>query len=143
LTSDAADLAASNFTDLASSVRIRRLVDAYEPDDTCGQASELRADGTAQHRTFHSGNSADWASLYAVAGTTYTVRTLNLGPLADTMLTLYRADCATQIGFDDDGGGGRASQIVWTADSTGWIYIQVRSFNDATGPGRFYDLQRE
>jgi hypothetical protein len=48
-----------------------------------------------------------------------------------------------RLDLDDDGGGGRASQIAWTADSTGWIYIQVRSFNDVAGPGHFYDLQRQ
>lgn len=140
LTSNQSDLSTSGFDEIASSLRIRPLVDGHEPDDACMQASELGTDSSLQHHTFHTGNGSDWTTFYATSGFTYTIRTLNLGPYADTTLTLYRSDCTTQIAYNDDSEG-LASQIEWLADTTGPVYIEVASWGGYTGPGRFYDLQ--
>ena len=141
LSSSRSDLGGASFDNMASSVRVRPRIDAFEVDDVCSSASTLSTDGTTQRHTFDAADPADWATFQAVAGYTYTIHTLNLGPIADTMLRLYRSDCTTQIAFDDDGGEGLASLISWPADETGPVAVKVLSYAGRKGPGHFYDLR--
>lgn len=141
LDSSFSDLSAASFDNSVSSLRIRPLIDPSEPDDVCGNGSVLRIDGSLHRHTVHTGDVADWSALSVAEGITYTIRTTNLGPYADTVLRLYRDDCITQIAWDDDGGSGLGSQIVWLADTSGWVYVKVEPFGGDTGTGHFYDLQ--
>jgi PKD repeat protein len=140
LTASQPDLSASAFDDLASSLRVRPLVDRFEPDDTCTQAFTVTFDGSQLQHTCHNGDAADWVAFYAVDAYTYTIATLNVGPLAETTLTLYRDDCSTQIAYGY-GGEGLDSLIIWPADASGWVYVKAQQFDGSSGPGRFYDVE--
>jgi hypothetical protein len=47
--------------------------DAYEPDDSCTEASSLLSDGTMQAHTFHAAGDVDWARFEVISGTEYLV----------------------------------------------------------------------
>lgn len=59
------------------------------------------------------------------------------GPQLDSYLRLHAANGA-QVAFDDDGGGGFNSRILFTAPEPGHYYVAAGSYNDS-GSG-LYDL---
>ena len=69
----------------------------------------------------------DAYSFTAFAGVTYVIET-TLGGLPDTTLTLYGTDGDTLIAFDDDGGNGLASRIVWTPSADGVYFLEVAAY---------------
>ncbi len=107
--------------------------DAFEPDNTAATARPITIDGAAQAHNFHAATDVDWVSFDAVADTTYTLWTFNLGAGADTVLDLYTDDGITRIAYDDDSGTGLASRIVWTPDATASYRLRVRPFGSSGG----------
>src|SRR5437867_3678589 len=99
--------------------------DAGEPDDICVASLGVLHGGQTVGRSFCD-DASDWTRLNACAGRTYTIRTLNLGAQADTVVELYGPDCATLLASDDNGGGGRASMLTWTAPADGVFHLKVR-----------------
>lgn len=75
---------------------------------------------------------ADWFSLPVELGATYSFST-QLESIDDTTLSLVGTDGDTELRFNDDHGGERASRIVWTADVDGVVYLQVRGFDNQVG----------
>ena len=66
------------------------LSDAYEPDDTCGEASAISTDGVEQMHTFHDQGDEDWVVFQATAGITYVIQIREpTTPTADVVVTLY------------------------------------------------------
>ncbi len=117
------------------------LPDAYEPDDTCAQARAISANATAQTHDFHATSDVDWVRFDATIGNRYTIETSNLGSNGDTIMALYRSDCTTLIGLDDDSGPGVGSRIVWDADANAPLYAKVYPFSvDRTGLNSNYDI---
>ncbi|MDI7277265.1 MAG: PA14 domain-containing protein, partial [Anaerolineae bacterium] len=116
--------------------------DAYEPDDGSAQARLIGVNGAPQvdHRFCVAGDQ-DWVKFAATAGRVYTVTTLNLGAQCDTVIHLLDQDGATQIIQDDDGGGGLASRIVWTANWSGYYFVKARHYSSsAYGLDTDYDI---
>jgi len=111
--------------------------DAYEPDDTFGDASSITVNGPAQHHTFHEDGDVDWAQFVVTAGSVYTITTSNLGANNDTVLELYDTDGTTELASNDDcPGSGLASCINnWTAPSTDSYFIKVRRHLNGAGGG--------
>jgi len=106
--------------------------DAYEPDDTMAQARSFTVNGAGQDHNFHSATDVDWMVFTAVSGSTYTIYTYNLGYEADTVLELYDSS-GTLLAYNDDGGSGWASRIVWTAPSNGSFFVKSRPFGSTGG----------
>jgi hypothetical protein len=116
--------------------------DAYEPDNSCAQARLFTVNGAPQPHTFHVDTDEDWVGFMAVAGRRYAIETFDLGPIADTYMYLYRADCTTIIEEDDDDGPDFGSRIEWDADSTDMFFVRVRPYSAAkTGAGSEYYLR--
>ncbi|HAR98653.1 MAG TPA: hypothetical protein DCS11_07150 [Syntrophus sp. (in: bacteria)] len=113
--------------------------DPYEPDNSCIRATAFLAGGETQSRNFCA-DAWDWIDFQACAGRSYTIATSNLGPSCDTLLELYAADCSTLLASDDNGGGGLASKIDWTAPGSGTYHIRVTSVGGSTGDDQEYDL---
>ena len=109
--------------------------DAFEPDDTAGQAKDIPTDGSRQDHTFHVGGDVDWLAFVAEIGKTYVIETF-VGD-ADTYLYLYDTDATTVIAENDDGGAGTASRIQWACGTGGTYYLKVRHYNEATGTGSY------
>jgi hypothetical protein len=69
----------------------------------------------------------------AQPGTTYLIRTVNLSPDADTVLTLWGSAGNLLAKNDDATPGGRSSAIVWTAPTAGDYYVMVTGYTPAYG----------
>lgn len=117
--------------------------DAYESDNTFADAQSITLGGTQRHN-FDSLSDQDRVKFAAQGGATYTIRTSDLGPSADTYLYLYDTDGSTLLAANDDYGGSLASRIEWTSPMTGTYYVLVKHWNPTVaGCGTGYDLTLE
>lgn len=116
--------------------------DAWEPDDTMGDASTL-VPGAPQVHNLHRSGDMDYVSFEATRGYTYTVETAELGDDLDTRIFLY--DCQGRLLAQDDDGRARqeawASRLVWTAEHTCAHYVMVHDLDDDAGPATSYEVR--
>lgn len=110
--------------------------DNYENDDTPASSNELLPDVSQDHTIHRMENvedsNPDWYHFDVTVGNTYTITTSSWSSFSvdcDTEIHLYRDD-TTLIAEDDDGGTDDFSQIVWTADTTGTVYLLVNEDNN-------------
>jgi Cys-rich repeat protein len=109
--------------------------DAFEQDDVRDQRRPIALGEVQAHA--HCADE-DWVAFVAEAGREYRIDTSDLVGGADTVVELYAADGVTLLAQDDDGGGGRASRIVYTPEAAGELSVRVRSYNDLYGGARAY-----
>ncbi len=102
------------------------------PDDHGNDAAAATpvAVGSTTAGTIDSGGDRDWFAFNAAAGRSYVLRT-TLDTLPDSVLSLYASDGATLLAWDDDGGGGYASRVAWTAPASGTYFVEVRAYGGA------------
>jgi len=105
--------------------------DEYEPDNTLEQANQLTLDVPQTHNVHLEGD-PDWLLLQVEKGSTYVLETLDLGAGIDTIIYLYDEGGDELVHNDDSGEDGVGSRIIWTADSTGVLYVMVRDYWDDT-----------
>jgi serralysin len=79
----------------------------------------------------------DWIAVTLTGGTSYEIEMMGAdsgtGTLSDPYLRLYNS-AGSQVAFNDDGGMGRDSRMVFTPVSSGTFYISARAWSDgATG----------
>src|SRR5262245_35964126 len=98
--------------------------DAHEPDDACATSPTILLSGAPLTGDFCD-DASDWTRFNACAGRRYVVQTSGLGASVDTVLELYGGDCSTLIVSDDDGNGGGASRLAWTAPADGTYHVRV------------------
>lgn len=116
--------------------------DTFENDDAVSTAQTIPVDGLAQTHTICPAGDADWGSFRAIADTTYTLETSNLGNHADTLLCLYDATGSQLIRCDDDGGPGLGSRLVWKAPDNGVYTVKTdHQQPNQAGPATQYDLR--
>ncbi|MEM6702000.1 MAG: PPC domain-containing protein [Acidobacteriota bacterium] len=113
--------------------------DAFEPDNSSGQASLIEDGDTQAHKICPAGDE-DWVTFSFAASSSVTLETS--GNSGDTRLTLYDSGLQ-QIDFDDDGGTDLFSRIERSCGSNplaaGTYYARVDEFgNDEEIAG--YDL---
>ena len=78
----------------------------------------------------------DWYRFSATSGTSCTIEIHphSNGNTMDTIMYLYDRDGVTQLAYDDDGGVGNLSKIVWICNLSGTYFIKVMDFgNNETG----------
>jgi hypothetical protein len=117
--------------------------DHYEPDNSLADSKVIRPDELPQRHNLHVAGDVDYVKLAATDKVTYTVRTLNLAPNTDTVLTLYDTDGVTILERnDDDPDNAPASRISWRFARLGTYFVKVQSFNSNVGDCSLaYDLQ--
>jgi len=113
--------------------------DAHEPDDACLAASSVLHGAESQSGNFCD-DGDDWIAFNACASRTYTIETGHLGAAADTVVEVYLPDCTTLFASNDDGAGGRASRVVFTAPLDGIYRIRVLQADGTSGDDRTYDV---
>ncbi len=115
--------------------------DSFEEDNSAAAASLALPAGPEQVHDFCPAGDLDWTRFQATQGQLYVMETFELGDDADTVLCLFDTDSTTQIACDDDGGGGLASRLRWTAPSAGNYYLRVQNHSGAvSGPTTSYRL---
>jgi G:T-mismatch repair DNA endonuclease (very short patch repair protein) len=109
--------------------------DAYEDDDILADAVPLAIDAVQTHNLCDE----DWMRFSVVGGAHYQVATSNLSTGTDTVLELW--DSSSMITSDDNGGGGLASLLDWTASANGVVYVRLTVQGDAYEAGKQCDIQ--
>jgi hypothetical protein len=118
------------------------LADAYEPDDAYTTARPYVG---IQSHTFHDYYDVDWITFTVTAddvGTLHTLKTVNLGLNANTMLYLYDTDGTTLL-ESDTSYQPKASEIAWTPPAMGTYYVKVEPYSqwgDTVDCGSTYDF---
>jgi hypothetical protein len=112
---------------------------ATEPDDGAGRARSIAVWSTAR-RAFCLAGDQDWVSFATVAGKRYRIETHNLAASVDTVLDLYQPNGTKLIASDDNGNGGRASRIEFSATSTGPYLVKARDRTGDSSRSSTYDL---
>jgi len=123
--------------------------DAYEPDNDYTTATTVTVPSLTSH-SFHDADDKDWVVFSGTAGTTYTIKTMNLAisgtKYVDTKLVFYWWDGSDLVHLathDDDGDEPFADKIVWPITTTGWYYVNVGHVEGSwsfSGCGATYDL---
>jgi len=108
----------------AKSNLVATTVTIIQPDDYANTAAgaTLISVGSSQTGKLNYAGDVDYFRFGAVAGTTYVIDARHQS-LAGSELTLYGGSGATQLAEDSSTSG---SKIVWTASSTGTVYLAVR-----------------
>ncbi len=116
--------------------------DPWEPDDTLGDATEVRMSASQSH-DLHTLGDRDYVRFEATRGHVYTIETANLGPEIDTSILLFDAE-GKLLAHNDDARALEepwASRLVWTAEKTNTLYVMIRDVgDDDAGPGTSYDV---
>ena len=101
----------------------------------------IEVDGPAQRHHFFPKGDHDWVRFEALRGVTYRIETANLATESDTVLKLFHSDGSTLLAYDDDGGEGLASRIIWQCPAEGTYCVQVSHYSESvSGPDTAYDL---
>ncbi len=113
-----------------------------DPPDTCpGYEAQV---GQSYRQNFDHENDNDWYAFDVVSGHTYALETSDLGPDADTILSLYGSDCETMLAENDDcvpNEPASGSCIQWTATETGSLAVLVENYEwDLIGDGTGYTI---
>ncbi|MFH1632506.1 MAG: peptidoglycan DD-metalloendopeptidase family protein [Chloroflexota bacterium] len=99
--------------------------DTLEPNDNYDGASVVQTDGTLVSNLFDIAQDEDWFKFDATAGTEYAIQTTNLTAGVDTALEIYDTNGVTLLASDNNGGGGKASRLVWQAPQSGTYFLRV------------------
>jgi subtilisin family serine protease len=103
------------------------------PADDYGNTAATAATIAASSTTagaIEIGGDVDWFKFQAVAGKSY-VFTIALGTLSDSLLYLYDTNGAKQLALNDDYTTGGASQIAWTAPTSGVYYLAAAGYGSS------------
>jgi hypothetical protein len=108
-------------------------VDNSEPDDEPNAAGWLSA-GVPQTRNLGGPAEQDWMAINLAAGRSFTVRTTDLGPGADTVVEIYQSNPFGRVAFNDDPSSlslaGQASAVTVSAAR---YFALVRHANPGAG----------
>ncbi len=108
--------------DISVTLRAPIGLDEYEPDNSVSIAKPIGIGATQTHTLdSYNGDTEDWISFTAEAGSMYTIKTANLrdGNSYYTILQLYDAG-NNQIAY-----GNTWSSIIWMPESSGTYYVRV------------------
>lgn len=89
-----------------------------------GDLTPLTTGNTQQANCAHAG---EYFTVQVCSGTSYTFSTCGDNDF-DTQLTLYTPGGVTALAFNDDGGCGLQSQIIWTSTFTGTVWILLDQY---------------
>ncbi|MEM7129113.1 MAG: pre-peptidase C-terminal domain-containing protein [Chloroflexota bacterium] len=115
--------------------------DAQEPDNSRSTAQPIVAGGTLHNHDICPAGDEDWYVFDGTANTDYVIETTNVGPEADTVISLHDAN-GNLIAQNDDYAPGIGSRLGHRVTSAGKYYVKVRLYNPSTfGSGTEYSLK--
>ncbi|MBI5046845.1 S8 family serine peptidase, partial [Candidatus Micrarchaeota archaeon] len=114
-------------------------LDAYEPDGSASNATVIPVNGTIQFHTIAPAADIDWYVFNATVGSKYLIRTSNLSGGADTVLSVYKNDSTTLIGYSDDVSLSVdvSSAFLFVPTANGTYYITVNDFSSSTNGANY------
>lgn len=104
--------------------------------DSPDQATVLIVDSVPLDGAIQVGRDIDFFAVDAAAGERIVIKTGQLSAGNDTILRLFAPDGTTLLAADDNGAGGLASRILFTARQTG-TYFAVVSHRSTAGQGSY------
>ena len=105
---------------------------ADDHGDTRSSSTEISV-GSDANGVIGTASDVDYFSFRAERGMEYTIEThIPDSSGVDTFITLYRAG-GSRLGYDNNGGDGRASELALIAPSTDAYYVRVRGSGGSTG----------
>jgi hypothetical protein len=114
--------------------------DAYEEDDTCGQARAIGSDGSVQSHNFHDAGDDDWVRFDAQAERSYLIQVDNVGARVDAVVMLFDTCDVAPLAVEDNAFGPTV-QMAWDAPASGTYYLRILQNDPATfGPETDYEL---
>ena len=117
---------------IVRTVNVAAPAPADDHGDTRSSATRISV-GRSANGVIETAGDPDYFSFQAERGREYTIETsIPSSSDVDTFVTLYRSN-GSSLGENDDGGGGYASKLVWTAPSSGTYYVKVDGLGDSTG----------
>ncbi len=130
-TADGAPFGAGAAVDVA--VELAPFTVEVEPNDGPSAALGLSSPDLVVGSVGTAGD-RDWYSVTVAGAALLTSETgplLGAGPM-DTVLRLYDTDGVTELAFDDDGGEGLYSRIVYELPGAGTYFLEVGGYGDAS-----------
>jgi hypothetical protein len=115
--------------------------DDYEPnnDRTSPYFLPIAVSASATDANFYPQPDEDWYAFYVKSGRIYRASTSNLVGV-DTYVKVFNRNGSLEA-EDNDGGGGFASKVEWTASySDDYYYIRVTNLVSSSGSNDTYDL---
>ncbi|MCB1335140.1 MAG: pre-peptidase C-terminal domain-containing protein, partial [Roseivivax sp.] len=110
------------------------LADLGSVDDYSGDSSTAGtvAGGGSVTGSIEQAGDHDWFAFQVQAGGIYQFDLVGAGgtPLGDTVLAVRDA-YGTMLGYDDDGGTGRNSQLLFSAPASGTLYLDVSGYSSS------------
>ncbi|HEX2643257.1 MAG TPA: S-layer homology domain-containing protein, partial [Thermoanaerobaculia bacterium] len=111
---------------------------AFDDDhgDKPESATLLTVDATPVPGAIQIGRDVDYFAFTAAPGQRLLIQTSKLGTGSDTLLRLFAPDGTTLLAADDNGAGGLASRILFTAAETGPYFVAV-THRSSSGTGTY------
>ncbi len=99
--------------------------DAYEADNSCGQAKPIANDGTVQLHSFHAAGDTDWVRFEAVKDVRYLIEVqVPAGSPADSALEIYPG-CDMALFDDQDHAFAPGVRLELAAPATGNLFLKL------------------
>ncbi len=102
--------------------------DAYEEDDSCGQARVITTDGAIQEHAFHDEGDKDWLRFTAQTGKSYVIELTNVGSRSDAVIMLHDV-CNQSPSATQNNAFGSVVRLEWDATKNGDYFIQLQQFD--------------
>ncbi len=113
--------------------------DAYEPDDTPGQAGALIIDAPPAEHTFHIAGDVDWSAFTVETPGYYLFRAVS-AEVIRAALAVYATDGETLLAEAAPSPGATTTYLSWRAEAPGQYFVRVRELNGLGGIGAAYML---
>lgn len=112
--------------------------DAYEPDNSSSQYTEIPFSSIAQIRnhTLHTDTDQDWFRFYAVSGAGKYYQISSLG-YTNTQVYLYQDNGTTLVDWDEDDGTDSNFYMQFAPVSTGWYKLKITGHTGSVGAYQF------
>ncbi len=115
--------------------------DPFEDDDSADTSTWIAIDDAeGQRHNFDSPSDEDWLQFWSPGGEILTLSTFDLGSASDTFLEVFAPDGVTRLDFDDNGGVGAASFLLFMVDAPGLYFVRITHAAEGFGLNTDYSV---
>ena len=115
--------------------------DAYEEDDSCGEANPLGVGDPVQSHDFHDVGDRDRLRFSAQANKTYVIELTNSGSHADAIINLHN-ECNQPPKAQGTNSFGSTVRLEWDSPAAGDYFLEIQQFDPSfAGPDTNYTIK--